>query len=126
MSFRCRENAAHERAVNTRDYTDEEKKGTENLIKFPLGAENENNVKYRENTLRSNAGSSDTSSLDKRTISWPIRESFRHSSHADTLQFPDEHESESVSVEDETINSHVASEEVPINCSPDYGLPKKC
>ena len=106
--------------MNTRDYTEEEdKKGTENLIRFP-----ENDVKYRENTLRSNAGSSDTSSLDKRTISWPIRESFRHSSHADTLQFPDEHESESVSVEDETMNSHVNSEEVPIDV-PDYGLPQK-
>jgi hypothetical protein len=112
--------------VNTRDYTDEDKKGTENLIKFP-----ENDVKYRgggggagENTLRSNAGSSDTSSLDKRTISWPIRDSFRHSSHADTLQFPDEHESESVSVEDETMNSNVPSEEVPINV-PDYGKPLK-
>ena len=112
---RCKESAAHQTAVNTRDYTDEDKKGTENLIKYP-----ENDVKYRENTLRSNAGSSDTSSLDKRTISWPIRESFRHSSHTDTLQFPDEHESESVSVEDETMNSHVPSEEVP-----DYGLPKK-
>ena len=89
------------------------------MIRFP-----ENEVKYRENTLKSNAGSSDTSSLDKRTISWPIRESFRHSSHADTLQFPDENESESLSVEDETMNSNIPCEEVPINIA-SYEKPQK-